>query len=152
MLHPVQTTSFIPKIDEDNCSGCGKCVKACPVSAIEWISNDDDRNSKSKKVKINEEICLGCGVCVRACPNKNIILERRKEQIITPVNSVHRIVLMAIEKGKLQELIFDNQAFSSHRAMAAVLSVILKLPLIKQMMASKQMKSIYLEKLFKRIK
>lgn len=152
MLHPVQTTSFIPKIDEDNCSGCGKCVKACPVSAIEWVSNDDKTNSKSKKVKINKEICLGCGICVRACSNKNIILKRRREQIITPVNSAHRIVLMAIEKGKLQELIFDNQAFGSHRAMAAILSIILKLPLVKQMMASKQMKSVYLEKLFKRIK
>ena len=152
LLHPVQTTSFIPKIEEDNCSGCGKCIKACPIEAIEWVSNDDGTNSKLKKVKINEEICLGCGVCVRACSNKNITLKRRKEQVITPVNSVHRIVLMAIEKGKLSELIFDNQAFGSHRAMAAVLTVILKLPPIKQMMASKQMKSIYLEKLFERIK
>jgi ferredoxin len=152
MLHPVQTTSFIPKIEEDNCTGCGKCIKACPIEAIEWVSNDDGTNSKLKKVKINEEICLGCGVCVRACSNKSITLERRKEQVITPVNSAHRIVLMAIEKGELQELIFDNQAFGSHRAMAAVLAVILKLPPIKQMMASKQMKSIYLEKLFERIK
>jgi ferredoxin len=152
LLHPVQTTSFIPKINEDNCTGCGKCVKTCPIEAIEWVSNDDGTNSKPKKVKINEEICLGCGVCVRACSHKNITLERRKEQIITPVNSVHRIVLMAIEKGKLQELIFDNQAFGSHRAMAAVLAVILKLPPIKQMMASKQMKSVYLERLLRRIK
>lgn len=152
LLHPVQTTSFIPKINEDNCSGCGKCVKACPIEAIEWVSNDDGTNNKLKKVKINEEICLGCAVCVRACSNKSFTLERRKEQVITPANSIHRIVLMAIEKGKLQELIFDNQAFGSHRAMAAVLSVILKLPPIKQMMASKQMKSIYLEKLFERIK
>ena len=152
-LHPVQTTSFIPKIDENKCTGCGKCVKACPISAIEWVSNDDGTNNKSKKkVRINEKICLGCGVCVRACSNKSITLERRKEQIITPVNSVHRIVLMAIEKGKLQELIFDNQAFGSHRVMAAILAVILKLPPIKQIMASKQMKSIYLEKLFERIK
>ena len=151
MLHPVQTTSFIPKIDEDKCIGCGKCIKTCPIEAIEWVSNDDETNNKPKKVKINEEICLGCGICVRACSNKSITLERRKEQVITPVNSVHRIVLMAIEKGKLQELIFDNQAFGSHRAMAAVLGAILKLPPIKQMMASKQMKSIYLEKLFEKI-
>ena len=151
MLHPVQTTSFIPKIDEDKCIGCGKCVKTCPIEAIEWVSNDDETNNKSKKVKINEEICLGCGICVKACSNKSITLERRKEQVITPVNSVHRIVLMAIDKGKLQELIFDNQAFGSHRAMSAVLGVILKLPPIKQMMASKQMKSIYLEKLFEKI-
>jgi len=39
---------------------------------------------------------------------------------------------MAIEKGKLQELIFDNQAFASHRAMAAVLSIILKLSPVKK--------------------
>ena len=58
---------------------------------------------------------------------------------------------MAIEKGKLQEFIFDNQAFGSHRVMAAVLAVILKLPPVKKMMASKQMKSIYLEKLLQRI-
>ena len=151
MLHPVQTTSFIPKIDEDKCIGCGKCIKTCPIEAIEWVLNDDETNNKPKKVKVNEEICLGCGICVRACSNKSITLEKRKEQVITPVNSVHRIVLMAIEKGKLQELIFDNQAFGSHRAMAAVLGAILKLPPIKQMMASKQMKSIYLEKLFEKI-
>ncbi len=150
--HPVQTTSFIPKIDEDKCTGCGKCVKTCPIEAIEWVANNDGINSKPKKVKINEEICLGCGLCVRACSGKSITLVRRKEQIITPVNSVHRIVLMAIDKGKLQELIFDNQAFGSHRVMAAILAVILKLPPIKQIMASKQMKSIYLEKLFERIK
>jgi len=59
---------------------------------------------------------------------------------------------MAIEKGKLQELIFDNQAFASHRAMAAVLSVILKLSPVKKMMASKQMKSIYLDRLLSKIK
>ncbi|HCD45937.1 MAG TPA: (Fe-S)-binding protein, partial [Lachnoclostridium sp.] len=37
--------------------------------------------------------------------------------------------------------------FANHRAMAAVLGVILKLPPLKQMMASKQFKSIYLDKL-----
>ena len=153
MLHPVQTTSYIPKIDEEKCTGCGKCVNICPIKAIEWVSNDRETDSKfGKKVKVNKEICLGCGVCVRTCPNNSIVLEKREEQIITPVNSVHRIILMAIEKGKLQELIFDNQAFASHRAMAAVLSVILKLPPVKKMMASKQMKSIYLDRLLSKIK
>jgi hypothetical protein len=58
--------------------------------------------------------------------------------------------MMAIEKGMLQELIFDNQALESHRAMAAVLGVILKLPPLKQAVASKQMKSVYLGKLLSR--
>ena len=57
---------------------------------------------------------------------------------------------MAIDKGKLQNLIFDNQALFSHRAMAAILGVILKLPPVKQVMANSQMKSRYLETLIRR--
>lgn len=145
MLHPVQTTQYIPRVIEQSCTGCGKCVKACPIEAIERVAVDE--NSNKKIARINTEICLGCGVCVRACNSKSMYLERRPEKIITPVNSVHRLVVMAIEKGTLSNLIFDNRALSSHRAMAAVISVIMKLPPIKQAMASKQMKSVYLDKL-----
>ena len=59
--------------------------------------------------------------------------------MITPVNTAHRTVVMAIERGKLQDLIFDNRALASHRAMAAILGVILKLPPLKQFMANQQM-------------
>ncbi|MCX6563199.1 MAG: (Fe-S)-binding protein, partial [Candidatus Aminicenantes bacterium] len=47
---------------------------------------------------------------------------------------------------------FDNQALLSHRAMAAILGVILKLPPLKQAMASKQMKSRYLDTLISKLK
>ena len=146
-MHPVETTNYIPKINEDNCIGCGKCTKTCPIGAIEDIEIEFPNGKKIKKASILKDKCLGCGVCVRSCPKSCMHLERREKTIITPANSVHRVVMMAIEKGTLQELIFDNQAFGSHRAMAAILSVILKLPPIKQAMASKQMKSIYLDKL-----
>lgn len=84
---------------------------------------------------------------MRNCPTKAIGLDLRSNKVITPVNSTHRFVVQAIEKGTLQNLIFDNQAFASHRALAAVLGVILKLPPLKQALASKQLKSIYLDKL-----
>ncbi len=148
ILQPVQTTAYIPRVNHETCNGCGKCVGLCPINAI----HREAVAGRGNTVNINEEICLGCGVCVRGCPKKSLMLERRKEQIITPVNSVHRSILMAIEKGMLQELIFDNQAFGSHRAMAAVLSAILKLPPIKRAMASRQMKSVYLEGLINRLK
>lgn len=141
-MQPVATTNYMPKISE-KCVGCGKCEKVCPVLAISMSKNSEGKDA----AQVDHEICLGCGVCVRSCSKKAIELVRREVQIITPVNSTHRFVLQAIEKGTLQNLIFDNQAFANHRAMAAVLGVILKLPPIKQMLASKQFKSIYLDKL-----
>ena len=141
-LHPVATTSFIPNINDKTCVKCEKCIKACPIGAISKVKNNDETI-----IRVDEDRCLGCGVCVRNCIKRSITLLKRKEKIITPANSVHRVVLMAIEKGQLQELIFDNKALSSHRAMAAILSAILKLPPAKKMLASQQMKSIYLDKL-----
>ncbi len=136
-MQPVATTNYLPKIAQE-CIGCGKCEKVCPVLAISMSTN-----SEGKKVaQVDHEVCLGCGICVRSCPKKVIELVRREVQVITPVNSTQRFVLQAIEKGTLQNLIFDNQAFANHRAMAAVLGVILKLPPLKQMLASKQLKSI----------
>ena len=141
-LHPVATTSFIPNINDKTCVKCEKCIKACPIGVISKVKNNDETI-----IRVDENRCLGCGVCVRNCSKRSITLLKRKEKIITPANSVHRVVLMAIEKGQLQELIFDNKALSSHRAMAAILSAILKLPPAKKMLASQQMKSIYLDKL-----
>lgn len=144
-MQPVATTNYLPQILE-GCSGCGKCAKVCPVLAITMSNTPNGK----KVAQVDAEICLGCGVCVRNCPKKVIELVRRPVQIITPVNSTHRFVLQAIEKGTLQNLIFDNHAFANHRAMAAVLGVILKLPPLKQGLASKQFKSIYLDKLLGR--
>jgi ferredoxin len=149
-LNPVHTTSFFPSINEEDCNGCGKCVSLCPVEAMTLISSNDPYKPFKKKAKLIQEICLGCGVCLKGCEKKAISLSSRKEQVITPVNSVHRVVMMAIERGKLQNLIFDNQVMFSHRAMAAVLGVILKLPLLKQALASQQFKSRYLATLIRR--
>lgn len=102
---------------------------------------------EGKPPAIDKEICLGCGVCARNCPTKAIELKRCPIQVITPVNGTHRFVLQAIEKGTLQNLVFDNQAFANHRSMAAVFGTILKLPPLKQAMASRQVKSVYLDKL-----
>ncbi len=151
ILNPVHTTNFIPENNESNCDGCGKCVNACPVEAMSLVSANDPAKPKMKKATLNEEICLGCGVCVRSCRQKNIHLKSRPNRVITPMNGTHRTVMMAIERGTLQHLIFDNRVLWSHRALAGVLGVILKLPPIKQALASQQIKSRYLETLINRL-
>jgi ferredoxin len=148
VLSPIATTNFLPEmVDRGNCNGCGKCVEACPVEAMGLVSAGDPRQSKRTQAKLQPDLCLGCGVCVRTCARNVLSLRSRERRLITPVTTAHRTVLMAIERGKLQNLIFDNQAHWNHRAMAAILGAILKLPPIKQIMASRQMKSIYLDRL-----
>ena len=144
-MQPVATTNYIPEVSLEKCVGCGKCAKVCPILAI--AMKERGEGGPRKRPVIDREICLGCGICARNCPTKAIELKRRDVEIITPVNSTHRFVLQAIEKGTLQNLVFDNQAFANHRAMAAVFGTILKLPPLKQAMASRQFKSVYLDRL-----
>ncbi len=152
MLNPVHTSNFLPVVDEALCNGCGKCVAACPVEAMGLVSANDPNRPNARKAKVDEDLCLGCGVCVRTCERVSLGLRSRPSRVITPVNSVHRTVVMAIERGDFQDLLFDNRVLWNHRAMASVLGVILRLPPIKQAMASKQMKSRYLEYLVTHVK
>ncbi len=46
---------FVIKYD---CVGCGDCVDACPVQAIEVING---------KAVIDNEKCINCNICVGSC-------------------------------------------------------------------------------------
>jgi formate hydrogenlyase subunit 6/NADH:ubiquinone oxidoreductase subunit I len=144
-LNPVHTTNFIAEVDSGECNGCGKCVSACPVEAMALVSANDPHHTNRKKAHLDEKLCLGCGVCVRSCPGSGLSMRSRPQRVITPLNSAHRVVMMAVERGDLQNLIFDNQVLWNHRALAAVFGVILNLPPIQRVLASNQVKSRYLE-------
>jgi ferredoxin len=146
--HPVHTSNFIARV-EPNCSGCGLCVTTCPVKIISLETEQPDGSGRKKAV-VDAELCLGCGVCARNCRIKALTMQPREKRVITPVNSTHKVVLMAIERGKLQNLIFDNQVLWNHRTLAAMLGVILKLQPVKKALASEQIGSRYLGTLCER--
>ena len=150
-LNPVHTTNYLPHIDAAACNGCGKCADACPAEAMTLVSANDPAKPRKRRAELDAAICLGCGVCTRVCPTDGLWLEARPERVITPVDTLHRTVLMAIERGRLQDCIFDNRALLSHRAMAAVLGVILRLPPTKQVLATEQMRSRYLVRLLEQV-
>lgn len=49
-----------PIINEDECSGCGICVDACPSGVLDLC---DD-----KATPVNEDDCTACATCVEECP------------------------------------------------------------------------------------
>ncbi len=150
VMQPVHTSNFVIQSKTNECKGCGKCVESCPVEALTLVSANNQEKPKQNKVLIDQQLCLGCGVCIRNCKNDALLLEKRKERVLTPLDTTHRSIVMAIERGVLQHLIFDNRVLWSHRMMAAVLGTILKLPPLKQVLANKQVKSRYLETLITR--
>ncbi|MEG0526521.1 MAG: 4Fe-4S binding protein, partial [Longicatena sp.] len=52
------------KIDIDNCTGCGTCVKLCPMKNL----------SLSKHKALASSSCTMCYRCISQCPNKAITL------------------------------------------------------------------------------
>ena len=138
-------SNFITKADDETCIGCGNGDNICPVDAIEMTGEGPGR-----KAAVDEKKCIGCGVCLKHCPAGALIFEPRPNRLITPLDTTHRIVVMATERGLLQELIFDNKVLFSHRLLAGVLGTILKMPGLKRSLAQAQLKSRYLEALIEK--
>jgi len=149
-MHPIHTTHFLPAVDDRACNGCERCVRACPVEGMVAASANDPEHPKRTVARVDEARCLGCGVCVRSCRTGALTLRERGPRELTPLNGAHRAVLMAIERGKLQDLIFDNRLLWSHRALAALFGAILRLPPAKRLLATEQVRSRYLEALVRR--
>jgi len=63
-----------------------------------------------------------------------------------------RIVLMAIERGKLANLLFPERERLSHRALGRVMGVLGKSPPFKAAMAIKPLRSAFLNTLVKEAK
>jgi 4Fe-4S ferredoxin len=74
--------AFSVHVNMNRCTGCGICVVACPVNALELHTLEPVTNEKIYYVKDGKsinldaktELCAGCGVCVDACPYKVITL------------------------------------------------------------------------------
>ncbi|MBJ6725973.1 4Fe-4S dicluster domain-containing protein [Geomesophilobacter sediminis] len=149
-VSPIHSTNFFPQLQQQYCNGCGRCVDACPVEALHLISANEPLRQGKRKCVIDVKRCIGCGVCVRVCQCGALSLVPKPERVPTPVDTAHRIVLMAIERDKLQHLIWDNNARTSHRIISLLMGLILKLSPVKQSLVKKQLGSRYLDLMIKR--
>jgi heterodisulfide reductase subunit A len=60
----VDLQPFIAYVENDLCTWCGECEKACPYSAIEKTEEGGREIAVVKDV-----LCKGCGACLPVCPS-----------------------------------------------------------------------------------
>ncbi len=73
----INPETLLPEVDEEKCTSCGACVKACPKAIIELRK----KGTKSRRIYVNcvnqdkgavnkkacEAACIGCSKCVKEC-------------------------------------------------------------------------------------
>jgi len=141
----ILTSNWIVEVDAQRCTGCGKCAEVCPVDAIDMTWRTNGKKPRSQAVP-EETLCLGCGVCQAQCESGAIRMKPRERRVFTPRTHVERIVAMAIERGRLSDLVFDNPQRLSHRALGPIARAIEKSPVFKAAMAVKPLQSAFLNR------
>jgi len=140
----VVTSTFIAKNDPATCLGCGKCAKACPIDAIKMIPIDKPKTKKKKDAIIDTSICLGCGVCSLNCNNRAVTLVKREKRVLHPETTFERIILQCLERGTLQNQIFDNPQSLTQKFMRGFVGGFLRLPPVKAALMSDVLRSSFL--------
>jgi len=143
LRNAIASSNWIAEIDPSRCKGCGKCAKACPLGAIEYAEQGTDATKRKWAVR-HETLCLGCGICCSVCKSGGISLKPRARRVFTPETVFDRVVSMAIERGKLADLLFEDPGRLSHRALGRVLGMLERSPPFKAGMAIKPLRSAFL--------
>ena len=145
----VVTSSFIARNNPDTCLGCGRCAKACPIDAIQMVPINNPQTKKKKDAIIDTSICLGCGVCALSCNNGAVALAKREKRVLHPETTFERVILQCLERGTLQNQIFDNPQSITQKFMRGFIGGFLRLPPVKAALMSDMLRSSFLSAMAK---
>lgn len=142
----IVTSSFIAQADSQSCTGCGNCARDCPIEAIRMVpeQNPDPKSKRKALPALDASICLGCGVCTLRCKPGSLRLRKRKQRVLHPETNFERILLASLERGTLQNQLFDNPQGISHAFLRGFLGGFLRLPPIKKALMSDMLRSSFL--------
>ncbi len=76
----------VPEVDEERCSGCEQCLRACPHDAIRMVERrfppflfGPSLDKVRFVAQIDEDLCQGGGLCASVCPADAIKLKDEED-------------------------------------------------------------------------
>ncbi|MDL2208732.1 Fe-S cluster domain-containing protein [Parabacteroides sp. OttesenSCG-928-O15] len=112
----INPETMLPEVDEEKCTSCGACVKACPKNIIELRKKgpksrrifvscvNKDKGAPARKACDNA--CIGCGKCVKECAFEAITLENNLAYIDYTKCRLCRKCVPVCPTGAIHELNF----------------------------------------------
>lgn len=137
------TSNWVAETDFANCRGCKKCFRRCPVEAITVIDNQG-RGRRPYWSLVDPDRCIGCGVCAGVCRWEGRYLRPRQRRTFTPLTSLDRVVAMAVERGKLGDLLVDTLPGVGPRTLARVLGALESTAPATALRAVEPLRSVFL--------
>ena len=112
----INKETLLPEVDEDKCTSCGACVKACPKLIIELRK----KGPKSRRIYVScvnkdkgpvakkacTTACIGCAICRKTCEFEAITIDSFLAYIDADKCRLCRKCVEVCPTGSIKELNF----------------------------------------------
>ncbi|MDL2291274.1 4Fe-4S dicluster domain-containing protein [Desulfovibrio sp. OttesenSCG-928-F20] len=85
------TRQFFIRVADENCVGCNRCIRACPIETAN-IAFEDEKGKI--RVRLDNSQCIHCGACIDACDHSARVINDDTERFFADLEQGLPVAVM----------------------------------------------------------